>query len=423
MNKAIWKTYMGSWWLPSAVFLPVAVPLLAGFVEYEPYLLIVFLALSGIFAVALVNLFKRRWRTGIANLLSFAACSIVSLSVFMLYAVFGSSDDGFADNLTIPTNIEIAIPIDVPRQESKQADDTFQMTVLGALNAANPNIVPLNTDIASLQNAHTGNSPDLKRYLATSKFWRVFQERGSVFATRRWVIGANWQYTLHGYYTDHNVGSDQPFQTRLTIGLSGKSWARNDDDTTLVQAGEIKEFNLKQTGTQIPEFESLLVIKADGNLNVEIFEQSIKKQRKLTKASLESLEGEFKNLVAGGDFKEGNIAHGQASLELTNSIQPGIYDARIRVNPGEAGMIYLKAFEVTQNIPLSKARLKTGSNEWIGWSSNADELFYSNTPITIYEGDWGKPYAARFEVWFVPDSGKAERKLLDRVFKIEGWQR
>ncbi len=35
----------------------------------------------------------------------------------------------------------------------------------------------------------------------------------------------------------------------------------------------------------------------------------------------------------------------------------------------------------------------------------------------------GQPYAARFELWFVPDSGQGERKLLERIFKIEGWQR
>jgi hypothetical protein len=51
------------------------------------------------------------------------------------------------------------------------------------------------------------------------------------------------------------------------------------------------------------------------------------------------------------------------------------------------------------------------------------ELFFSNAFFTIYEGDWGKPYAARFEVWFIPDSGAPEWKLLERVFKIEGWQR
>jgi hypothetical protein len=81
------------------------------------------------------------------------------------------------------------------------------------------------------------------------------------------------------------------------------------------------------------------------------------------------------------------------------------------------------AFEVTQEIPLSVDRLKERSNEWGGWSDDPGELFLSNTHFTIYEGDWGKPYAARFEVWFAPDAGGSDRKLMEKVFKIEGWQR
>lgn len=50
------------------------------------------------------------------------------------------------------------------------------------------------------------------------------------------------------------------------------------------------------------------------------------------------------------------------------------------------------------------------------------KIRYENE-FTIYEGDWGKPYAARIEVWFRPDSGKPERKLMERVCKIKGWQR
>ena len=35
----------------------------------------------------------------------------------------------------------------------------------------------------------------------------------------------------------------------------------------------------------------------------------------------------------------------------------------------------------------------------------------------------GRDARAIVEVWFVPDSGGAERKLMEKVFKIEGWQR
>ena len=49
--------------------------------------------------------------------------------------------------------------------------------------------------------------------------------------------------------------------------------------------------------------------------------------------------------------------------------------------------------------------------------------FNYENEFKIYEGDWGKPYAARIEVWFCPDFGRTERKLMERVCKIEGWMR
>ena len=58
-----------------------------------------------------------------------------------------------------------------------------------------------------------------------------------------------------------------------------------------------------------------------------------------------------------------------------------------------------------------------------GWPADSTERFGAKTGFMISEGDWDKPYAARFEVWFKPDSDETERKLAERVFKIEGWQR
>ena len=39
------------------------------------------------------------------------------------------------------------------------------------------------------------------------------------------------------------------------------------------------------------------------------------------------------------------------------------------------------------------------------------------------EGNWDQYYAARFELWFRPDSGAPERKITEKVFRIQGWQR
>ena len=85
----------------------------------------------------------------------------------------------------------------------------------------------------------------------------------------------------------------------------------------------------------------------------------------------------------------------------------------------------MKAFEITQNTPLSTKRLKEKSTKSV--FNSTDSLYkyrLSDSPdFTIYEGDWGKPYAARFELWFVPENGRQERKLIEKIYKIEGWQR
>jgi hypothetical protein len=291
-----------------------------------------------------------------------------------------------------------------------------------------PSITAKLGPLFNLQN----KEPDiLMRYLVTSPSWRVFVEDGALFATRRWKVQSHWHYNLNGYYVRNDIDrmpdtNMQDFQFRATIGFSGKPWMSSADSTQITQ-GDTKNLKLSNGNDM---YESDAVIEGIDGLIVEIFEQSEAKERRLTKAALRYLEKELEPLSISpnlGTIKaiipSDSIKRGEPSIDLYNSFQPGIYDSEIWVNPGEAGMIYLKAFEITKNTPLSATSLKNSTNEFIGWSGDKTELFFSNTNFIIGEGDWGKPYAARFEVWFVPNSGAPERKLTERVFRIEGWQR
>ena len=89
----------------------------------------------------------------------------------------------------------------------------------------------------------------------------------------------------------------------------------------------------------------------------------------------------------------------------------------------ENGTIYLKAFEITQEYSLSEDRLPESSLVKIYNPTDSIMRFGTTSNFTIYEGDWGQPYAARFEVWFRPDYGTEERKLFTKNYKIEGWMR
>ncbi|MGD9781795.1 MAG: hypothetical protein AB7V14_06545 [Kiritimatiellia bacterium] len=387
------------------------------------------LPLAGIF-----NLVRRQWKTGLLHLLAMPVGVVAvagAMFFMMMYSMMGPSDDGFADSLVIPPDLVVAEPLDRPEAQPGMDDDSFQRALLDALTRPggdDPSIVASCPALAQLRQRH----PDLlARYLRCSSAWRVFTEDENLFATRRWIVGSERQYTLHGYYTRHNLdmfhNSNVPeFQSRTTLGLSGKPWWRGNADTTWLQASDSAPVRLS-AGNQMHESHCVVSV---GDMAVEIFEQSQTKERRLTKAALAQIEAELAPLAAQPTeetlralLPADAIRAGSPSLDLRNSFQTGIYNAHIWINPGEPGMLYLKAYEVTQGTPLSVDRLKERANEWVGWSAHPEELFLSNTHFTIYEGDWGKPYAARFEVWFAPDSGAPERKLLERIFKIEGWQR
>lgn len=116
-----------------------------------------------------------------------------------------------------------------------------------------------------------------------------------------------------------------------------------------------------------------------------------------------------------------NLDKNQANLVLYNSFQPGIYHYEFWTGKIESGFIYLKAFEITNGDALSADNLEKNTQLSIANVSDTVARFSSKKDFKIYEGDWGKFYAARFEVWFKPTLGGEERKIFQKNFKIEGW--
>jgi len=440
--RSFFARYFSSWFYPATVFLLfLAITIGSMFMHWGPVvyltdglLITTALAFLGILVAAIWNLGKKRWLKGALNLVLLPICAL--LAVALIYAVtfariFGPSEDGFADNLTIPANIEINDPTTENAVGALPIKDPFQQALLAALDIPGGDDPAVLAEIPSLVRLQREHPALLRRYLAANPSWRVYQERGEIFATRRWTVNGQRRYSLHGYYSAFDFRGEMAadtgrFQSRTTINLNGRSWIRDNDTVTHLKVGQSAPLKLT-LGNQ--QQESTCIISADKPL-LEIFEQSATRERRLTKAVITFLESEFRPLIVSPAWETcerllppDTIGTEEPGIELQNSFQPGIYNATIRVNPGEPGMIFLKAFEITKGTRLSEARLKERTNEWIGWSSNPTENFLSNSNFTIYEGDWGKPYAARFEVWFQPDNKNPERKLLERVFKIEGWMR
>ena len=439
--KRILKLYFNSWWLPALVYICC----LGGFTftaisQWKPLVILanvlIYIAGSafiGLIAASIWNFIKKRWGIGAINLLLVFGCCVATffaLGFLMLTSMFGPSEDGFADNLTIPKGIDIAEPgtdatddmnVDVPK-----GSDEFQAAIRKSLAVAGNSEITFTPNMPSLRKASTKYTKMFRDYIEASPDWHVFMEQGNRFASRRWSYGGEPRDTLHGYISD--FGNNSGFQTRCLLCLDRKQWSGYS--VQHVQEGTKPVKPEMSLGNNLHE--SRLMIEC-GGVWVEIFEESGYPERRITKATVTALEKEFaeflknpEKAVSTARAKSRDLARLLADKDnhpfrLTG--RSGIYGVIYSLNPGEPGSVYLKAFEVTKGTPLSVYRLKEKSETRMTWSSNPSERFGAKAGFTIYEGDWGKPYAARFEVWFKPDSGKPDRKLAERIFKIEGWQR
>lgn len=432
--------YFNSWWLPSLIYL-IFLTLYAftSIMQWQPLTVLLtmidvflHLAIVGILASSIWNFIKKKYWIGSVHLFLAIACIAITLQFLLFRAMFGSSEDGFADQLTIPKNIEIAEPDEdstLPwNLDPAKGSDAFQKAIRNALSLPGNNKKEFTPSMPSLRKASTTYAAMFHDYLEASTDWKVFIHRGNRFALRRWSYEGEPKDTLNGYISEFN--HSPPFQMRCLLCLDLKKWSwhsvqRFQEGSQLVYPSITRRNNMK---------ESTVMIEC-GGVWIELFEQSTNLERRITKASITFLENEFsafvknpKAAITAARARSRSLASrlvdsSNHAFKLINGIQPGIYVVAYALNPGESGSVYLKAFEITKETPLSKKRLKTKSRTRMTWSSNPEEKFGGKAGFTIYEGDWGKPYAARFEVWFTPDSGKADRKLAERVFKIEGWQR
>jgi len=410
-------------------------------ISYILYLFYI-LTIIGILAIGIYQLIKKWWKKGIINLILFL-CSllisfviIVALSIVMMF--FSPSEDGFGKNIKIPADMVLEEPLKESSIVEKPEQDSDGAELIDIFSKASelPDRTFVSVDLAEL-NEFSGPKRDvLIRHLATSAKWFLTQERGKQYAYRRCVVGGRWQNSLHGYYSAHNFDpwGNSRFQFRILIGIDGPvmsgpwkskiTYASIGADPILLKVVEDKKFN--------QGIESYLVLHSDGAA-LEIFEQSQYISHPFTPFALSRVKVELSAVLESNKTeKQGfdqslmpsaSIKEGDPTIFLVNGMQGGIYFVYAYVNPGEPGCVYLKVFEATKNTPLSTHRIRGRSTEYIGWSNNSREQFYYNTEITVYEGDWGTYYPARFELWFVPDSGKPERKLIEKIFKIEGWQR
>ena len=87
----------------------------------------------------------------------------------------------------------------------------------------------------------------------------------------------------------------------------------------------------------------------------------------------------------------------------------------------QKGELYVRAYELTQDVEIMEKRLPERTKKRISQIDN--EYHFFNASTVIFEGTFDKYYPTRFELWFKPyKNGKAE-KLTEIEYLIDGWDR
>lgn len=439
------KKYLSSAWLPSAATVAVFSLLFVNewrlHIPFLSYLLLFALAACflGVLVAGVFQLRKGRRGKGIINLLAFPILGVVVLYGVAFIVLNGAIDemfserpDNFGKGTVIPPDMGVVEPLDRFDESGEEPVDRLTQDLVAAFetNSVSATSPRVSTDFAILNEFSTTNRSKLIEHLAASPRWFVTEERGKAYAYRRFVVAGRWQNTLNGFFGSHELASDGGghFQVRIVVGFDGPVFAepfRKKQTVARVGSGDMEILVLddKEFGQGKESYFVLTSSKAV----VEIFEQSRLDSRQATLLALADLQRELESALTltNSTFVVDKAASQSSVPEilLEKGMQGGIYHVRAFVNPGEAGRAYIKVFEATKNTPLSSERITPRSISRIGWSSNPKQRFRYQSEITVYEGDWGNFYPGRFELWFIPDSGQPERKLVEQIFRIEGWMR
>lgn len=133
-------------------------------------------------------------------------------------------------------------------------------------------------------------------------------------------------------------------------------------------------------------------------------------------------EGMKLNIPLGYEEAEVDSNKVDSYLQIWDVNQGGIYEYDFYYPRLTAGEIFLRCFEAGKNEPLSAesvADRTTVRQAAVAEFSKVAE----RKEFTIYEGDWDEYYAVRVEVWHRDSITHKEIKLMEKLYRMEGWMR
>ena len=380
----------------------------------------------GIAVIAgVVLLFRRRF---IRALIYFAESAVFFVIMFLMgmFAMFATAfldNDHFADNLELPKDVLLSEPLDGGFTSSRSVlTDAFEKEVVGAIGNG-----PTLTDteechLPALERlmATSEGKRKVLDYLAASSEWMLrYNEIDRLYATRNsrdsnGMVDCNEN---HAHFPSYNV------TTKQKEGLHAQYSFRIyfDGPPNRLFAKGMKPFDCLVRGKKdtTPFYVDTWLMA--GTARIFIYDESLFPGRQMTAKMVELVNREFEALEHTNDLSVFGEKR-PMEVKLYNNTQPGLYLLDIWCNPGETGILMVRAKEITKGTPLSETRLPEHQVKVYG-CPQADVSFNSQIDFTIFEGNWDQYYGACFELWFKPDSGAPERKLWSDNYRIQGWQR
>ena len=355
--------------------------------------------------------------------LLFSGCLLV---VAFILSIGGEIQHAIAfwKGLKVPPDLVLSEPLRWPPRES-EGPDPFRAALLGALDRPAGDDSSVVASLPSLSALAQENPALLLHYLDSSAAWRPpLSTKGKRFVTRRWRKDfEGWTAMGEDFFRPSRLENGEAFKFtfHVTLCLDGVPWRTRPPGTTpLADRPEPQAVFLTRSGRLD---QSSFEVRC-GHVLVEIFEETPGAERRMTKVALIELEKEFRAWRESGHFDSsllppGSVQREPSSLDLYDRGQNdpvAFFRFRAWVNPGEPGAIQLRVFEVTSGRTPERGH---PNFQRAGWSIDAGEAFWHDGDTIFTKDSWGSVFAARAELWFKPDSGAAERKLIERLYKVQ----
>jgi hypothetical protein len=147
------------------------------------------LGLGYFLILAIVRFVAGRKGAGLGALFCLVISVAMMAPALVAALITGSMGDGFADDLKIPESMELVEPgREAARGEPGKSVDLFQAAMRASLEGQGGDDVSLRAEVPALATLWGERRELLMRYLASHPGWRVYEDKGGKFATRRWMV-------------------------------------------------------------------------------------------------------------------------------------------------------------------------------------------------------------------------------------------